>query len=99
MTKKIRQFEEEQTEFEFAGTTTIYKAHTLKLNVRVHNWPFYSLSNNLAIVLDSNNQEPSACVDQDEDESGSLRWVMVNVDDVSLYLFILLFILLILCLI
>lgn len=74
--------------YTFANVNTTYKANTLKLNVRVHDWPFYTISNNLAIVLDSNNQESSVCVNDEKDESGSLRWVMVNTDNISLYLYL-----------
>lgn len=67
-----------------------YPRDTLKLNVQIQMWLYYSLSNNLAIVFDTqsqnNNDEDVLCLNHQEDESGSLKWLMLTINDYSLYL-------------
>lgn len=77
--------ENPSTTFEFANITTVFPAHTLKLSVSIQNWPFQSLSHNLSILMDSGVSNADACVREESDESGSLRWLIVVIDDVSLY--------------
>eukprot|EP00026_Physarum_polycephalum_P014446 Phypoly_transcript_14960.p1 GENE.Phypoly_transcript_14960~~Phypoly_transcript_14960.p1 ORF type:complete len:300 (+),score=45.21 Phypoly_transcript_14960:30-902(+) len=79
----VRQFEEPSTSYEFAGVASTFPAHTLKVNVVVQKWPFLNLAHSLSIVFDSPNNEASTCFD--EDQSGSLRWFVVEVDQVALY--------------
>lgn len=62
--------------------------HTVKLSIRVSNWPFYSLSNSLGIVLSPNTRSgdnTDECVNEDIDNSGNLIWLTVMVDNVYLY--------------
>eukprot|EP00026_Physarum_polycephalum_P001535 Phypoly_transcript_01537.p1 GENE.Phypoly_transcript_01537~~Phypoly_transcript_01537.p1 ORF type:complete len:1066 (+),score=142.70 Phypoly_transcript_01537:113-3199(+) len=85
----VSQFEESSTSVEFANETTVYPPHTLKLAFAFYNWPFMELSNSLEVVINSgvsgNNQESKTCVKDSTDQSGSLLWIMVIIDDVSLY--------------
>jgi len=85
------------SQIDFANASTAYPAHTVKLSVRVSAWPFMGLDNSLAIVLnlpymatvektEVNSTKSISCVNHQEDESGSLRWLMVSVNETSLYL-------------
>jgi hypothetical protein len=71
------------TPYEFAGTTTTFAQHTLKFTIQIQHWPFLALSNTLSVVFDANvlDQKASIC----PDTSNNLRWVLVVVDNVSLY--------------
>lgn len=93
---QIRVFKEEQTIFNFANTTTSFPAQTVKFNLNVQRWPFYSISNFLSINLDakSNNQveDDNVCVNDKKDEKENVKWFMLSVDGISLYLFIFIFI-------
>ena len=40
------------TPIAFAGNISYYPPNTIKINVMIKKWPFYSLSNFLAVVLD-----------------------------------------------
>ncbi len=73
----------------FANVTTTYPQHTVKLGMRIENWPFRSLRNNLAIVLETNaSADATKCqrVRSISDETGNLKWFTVNVEGVSMYL-------------
>lgn len=53
---------EETTQVELASMTSTFQPHTIKLNVKIDNWPFLSLSHSLSIrfnndVADSENGE------------------------------------------
>jgi hypothetical protein len=63
-----------------------FKANTLKLSVSVQNWPFYSLTNTLGIVFDGSAQgsSDSGCVVSDSSYD-TVQWVLVVVDDFTLY--------------
>lgn len=84
---------EETTTMTFANITTTFQPHTVKLAVRVNSWPFQSLTHSLHVVLsdnakiDENDDDVNACVNEDTDESGSLRWLMVVINDIALYQF------------
>lgn len=47
-----------------------------------------ALSNNLLVIMESNakENEDNACVTSKVNERGDLQWVMVTINDVSLYL-------------
>lgn len=84
------QFEEGETSINFANVITLFGPNTLKIGVRVYNWPFMALTNELAIVLDAKvsgeiEREKDECLNESVNEDGSLRWIMVMVDNVSLY--------------
>lgn len=92
---KVFEFAEE-TLFSFAKINKTFPPHTLKFNVRIKDWPFLSLSNQLSVVLNSggnSDHSSSSCVKVDTDERQNVKWVVINIDGVSLYLllFILLF--------
>lgn len=77
----------EITTLNFAGTTSTFTPDTIKLSVTIRNWPFASLSNSLSIVMEATeSQQNNLCVNENEDSNNSLRWVMIVVDDVALYL-------------
>eukprot|EP00026_Physarum_polycephalum_P002699 Phypoly_transcript_02707.p1 GENE.Phypoly_transcript_02707~~Phypoly_transcript_02707.p1 ORF type:complete len:863 (+),score=100.25 Phypoly_transcript_02707:263-2590(+) len=78
---------QETTTLTFAGNTTTFGPNTLKINVKIENWPFLALPNSLAIVLDSNakNQENGGCVNSHSSDSGNLLWILVVVGKESLY--------------
>lgn len=80
------QFREETT-INFANTSTTFTPDTIKLAIQVQLWPFYSLSNSLEIVMESKDRDTeSSCVTNEKDSSGNLRWLIVVVNGVSLYL-------------
>ena len=73
---------------EFAGSQTKYQAHTVKLAVAVHNWPFLSLMNSLGIVFEAKGNGGSGKKCQSNNNAvDSVQWTMVVLDDVTLYLF------------
>lgn len=76
----------------FAGIATNYTAHTLKFSVVVQNWPFYVLTNSLAIVMDmgaiDTTSLQSSCVKYNPKGEENLQWFTVVVDDVVLYPYI-----------
>lgn len=70
----------------FANVTTTYSPNTLKLYVTISNWPFRALANSLLLTLDSAASEKATCInDNTKPGNENLRWMMVVVDDVSLY--------------
>lgn len=75
----------EDTIFEFANTSTLYHENTIKVGIRVENWPFLSLANRLQILMDSDAASEGACIRNQLDESGNTRWVVIMVGDVALY--------------
>lgn len=53
----------------------------------INNYPFQSLSNRLGIVMDSAAPPGEVdCINNVKDETGSLRWFMINIALGSLYL-------------
>eukprot|EP00026_Physarum_polycephalum_P000327 Phypoly_transcript_00327.p1 GENE.Phypoly_transcript_00327~~Phypoly_transcript_00327.p1 ORF type:complete len:1631 (+),score=195.10 Phypoly_transcript_00327:260-5152(+) len=84
----VSQFEESSTPYTFAGTTTTYPAHTIKLNINVQNWPFLALANSLKVIFDAknaNSNSKSTTCTNDEDNTGNLQWLLLVVDQTSLY--------------
>eukprot|EP00026_Physarum_polycephalum_P000868 Phypoly_transcript_00869.p1 GENE.Phypoly_transcript_00869~~Phypoly_transcript_00869.p1 ORF type:complete len:1150 (+),score=116.12 Phypoly_transcript_00869:388-3837(+) len=78
------------TSLEFAHVNTTYPADTIKIYMDIFAWPFRALANSLEIVLDSSSSASGGkstknCVNSQEDESSSLQWLLVVVDDVALY--------------
>eukprot|EP00026_Physarum_polycephalum_P000961 Phypoly_transcript_00962.p1 GENE.Phypoly_transcript_00962~~Phypoly_transcript_00962.p1 ORF type:complete len:1230 (+),score=107.09 Phypoly_transcript_00962:136-3825(+) len=77
---------EQSTTITFAGVTTTYPQHTLKVSLSINKWPFTALSNTLAITFGSSAESSKiSCTKQSEDGDNTLRWIMVVVDDVALY--------------
>lgn len=86
---KIYKFDQSHV-INFANIETTYLANSIKVAFRIQNWPFLSLSNTLAITMDSgSNNEVDSCVNGGTDEAGNMRWFMLYVGDVALYLFFL----------
>ena len=87
----LQRFEENSTVISFAKSNTTFPAHTLKLNVIVRQWPFLALANSLSINIDSRalrndgTQASDSCVSDKQDDSGSLRWMLIVVGNTSLY--------------
>lgn len=79
--------EEEATTIQFADTTSIYQKHSIKISVKVQNWPFRSLRNVLSIDMESlsSNSDSSVCNSESSDEN--LRWILLSVGEYSLYPF------------
>lgn len=74
---------------DFANKTSVFAPNTLKLTMKVEGWPFKSLQNSLAIVLDaaSNEYNTQACnINSQTDSGGSLAWYVLNFCGVSMYL-------------
>ncbi len=72
----------------FANSSTNIAANSLKLNVRIQNWPFMSIDNSLVLVFNAsspNNPTSSCNINPGEDSSGSLQWSVVVINGVSLY--------------
>jgi hypothetical protein len=73
------------TPIDFAGNTTIYASNTIKINVIVQRWPFYALTNSLAVIFNSTKNLQKNCAKEFVDDNGNLRWVTVSLGDLSLY--------------
>lgn len=85
---QLWQFLDDDTTVTFADMSSHFAANTIKLAVQIRNWPFRSLQNSLALVLESNtSSDASQCVKKNEDENANLKWFTINVDGVTLYLF------------
>jgi len=67
----------------FANTALALAANTLKLNVKIQNWPFSSSNNSLAVVL----ERPSSSdqIDSSSDVNGNLEWFTVTFNGTSLF--------------
>eukprot|EP00026_Physarum_polycephalum_P002567 Phypoly_transcript_02574.p1 GENE.Phypoly_transcript_02574~~Phypoly_transcript_02574.p1 ORF type:complete len:882 (+),score=66.12 Phypoly_transcript_02574:322-2646(+) len=81
----IWQLEEESTTMTFAGVTTVYPAHTIKLSVVVTSWPFLNLKNTLHVNMNSGASDKVSCVHQNADSQNNLRWFLVVINETSLY--------------
>lgn len=74
----------------FANQTNEYLPNTLKLTVAVLNWPFLSIDNSLALVLDASNpnQATQSCnIASETNEAGSLQWVQITINGQAMYPF------------
>ena len=60
----------------------------MKLSVRVENWRFMSLAHSLAIVFETGSLNQDNCVNSQANSNNSVQWFMVNVGDISLYLYV-----------
>lgn len=76
------------TSINFANVTTNYAANTLKLNVRIANWPFLTIANSLAIVFDAKNTDvkTESCNLNNHDVNTDLQWFVVSINGTSMYL-------------
>jgi len=74
------------TSLSFAGNATTYKQNTIKLNVLVQNWPFYSLNNMLAIYFGSATNYLATSFNSFIDGAGSLKWLTVQTNILSLFI-------------
>jgi hypothetical protein len=71
---------------EFAGTSTTYAANSMKISITVQSWPFYALSNSLAIVMDAGfSNAGKTCINYYADQNTNLKWYTIAVGDVVLY--------------
>lgn len=77
----------EQTQLEFAGTTTSFAPNTLKISIEISRWPFLALANSLAIVLDSSGttNTQNGCTKSQVNDNGDLQWILVVMGELSLY--------------
>eukprot|EP00026_Physarum_polycephalum_P003012 Phypoly_transcript_03021.p1 GENE.Phypoly_transcript_03021~~Phypoly_transcript_03021.p1 ORF type:complete len:706 (+),score=47.82 Phypoly_transcript_03021:43-2118(+) len=80
----------QSTQLTFAGKVRTYSPNTVKINAVIQNWPFYSLSNFLAVIIDANpikstDKDHTECVDSHEAINGNLKWIAVTASDVTLY--------------
>lgn len=75
---------------DFANISTTYEANTIKIAFKVQNWPFSALQNYLSIKFDSAASETSeneeSCMNGGTDEAGNLRWFMLYIGELALYL-------------
>jgi hypothetical protein len=83
---------EQPTKINFGGETTTYQ-NTVRLSINVQNWPFMALQNSLEIVIDggmvgNDTSEELACINSNIGQNNNLRWVVVVVNTVSLYPFV-----------
>ncbi len=83
---------EEQTTVVFAGKATSFPPNTLKINFKVQGWPFKSLQNSMAMIMDAHynvptthTEAPKTCYKASTDDSGNLKWFLMNVDDTEMY--------------
>jgi len=71
----------------FAETPLDFAANTLKVNIKVRSWPFTSVQNSLAFVMDA--KSPSKATQQvsrsSVDSSGNVEWLIITFEEYSLY--------------
>jgi len=71
----------------FAETPIEFAANTLKVNIKVSSWPFTSVQNSLAFVMDA--KSPSKATQQvsrsSVDSSGNVEWLIITFEEYSLY--------------
>lgn len=83
---EVWQLEEETTTFDFAGTTTDYPEHSVKIALSIRDWPFKSLAHTLKVAITTGaDTGDTTCVTEGTDDGGSLRWVKVILDNLYLY--------------
>ncbi len=82
---KIRNFKTAAS-VSFANTTKQYAANSVKLNMIIENWPFKSIQNSLALILDSQNTQKhtQSCIQSGKDISGNLVWFQITVNGVAM---------------
>ncbi len=72
----------------FANTTIVFAPNTVEIIVKIRNWPFLSVKNQLAIAINmgTNVQAPHTCnMNAGVDVSGSVQWYMMTINGVSMY--------------
>lgn len=70
----------------FANQTIALSGDTLKMNIKIGNWPFKSIQNSLVFVLDTRtNTQTQSCINTGENTDGSLQWVLVSIGGVQMY--------------
>jgi hypothetical protein len=84
ISKKVIQFQE-QTAYEFAGTTTSYLPNSLKYTIAIKSWPFQFQGSSLSVVFDAGSTNQSTVLKPCHDPSENLQWIVLTVGDVSLY--------------
>eukprot|EP01111_Echinosteliopsis_oligospora_P013674 TRINITY_DN4962_c0_g1_i1.p1 TRINITY_DN4962_c0_g1~~TRINITY_DN4962_c0_g1_i1.p1 ORF type:complete len:1017 (+),score=227.48 TRINITY_DN4962_c0_g1_i1:60-3110(+) len=66
---KIWQIKERAVNFTIANTSVVAQAGTLKMNVRVNNWPFFSIKNTLYLDFRSSAFVPASSSETEEEDS------------------------------
>jgi len=72
----------------FANSTIHLAPDTLKLSIRISNWPFQSGTHSLGVVFDAHDEANSGqpCnVEQNEDANNSLESIVITINGTSLY--------------
>jgi len=68
----------------FADTPMSFAANTLKVNIKVRSWPFASVQNSLAFVMDA--KSPAQGVSRSTlNSQGNVEWLMIEFEGYSLY--------------
>jgi hypothetical protein len=79
------------TNISFAGASTTYASNTLKLTIRIEDWPFAALTNSLVVsiaVIGFSLSLVGKCNNTSENgsnEQGSLRWFTIQSGAYTLY--------------
>eukprot|EP00026_Physarum_polycephalum_P003519 Phypoly_transcript_03532.p1 GENE.Phypoly_transcript_03532~~Phypoly_transcript_03532.p1 ORF type:complete len:603 (+),score=53.04 Phypoly_transcript_03532:570-2378(+) len=77
----------ESGDYSFNNISTHYPANTLKLNVKISDWPFAQLTNFLNVVFDNfvvSAEKDNTCVEQQK-TSASLIWVQLTLNGIAVY--------------
>jgi len=74
------------TPINFAGNNTIFSPYTIKINVIIQNWPFFTLSNSLAIFFLANaSNNDNNCEGAFENTNRDVKWISITVGNTTLY--------------
>lgn len=89
---KFIQFKDAETLYTFYEESSTYTEGTIKMNMRIADWPFKSLSNVLNIEMENIAQSSvtAPCgvdVDNSVDNAGYLQWIKINLYGVAAYLY------------
>eukprot|EP00026_Physarum_polycephalum_P008205 Phypoly_transcript_08284.p1 GENE.Phypoly_transcript_08284~~Phypoly_transcript_08284.p1 ORF type:complete len:424 (+),score=25.25 Phypoly_transcript_08284:152-1423(+) len=79
------QFRDPATEYTFHNKSKLYYANTLKMNVRISNWPFKSLSDTLEVIINIMGNGTGAQCSNVHSNGPTLSWTLLSSDGVSLY--------------
>ena len=76
------------TDYVFHGKTKTYQANTVKMNVKISDWPFQSIHNTLDVVIESdvNTGEGEEKCMRNESHGPSIAWTKLFLNGVYLYL-------------
>lgn len=84
---------DEITNYNFYTENFTFSANTLKINLRVADWPFKAILNTLDVEMDNvisreeNDNDDCATLNtySESDGAGSLQWIKISLSDIVAY--------------